>query len=274
MFDLNDLLNGTLNHFKDTLSGHSGDSRRESGIQFLNASLRSYFGVDTLRDVTGFYGIVVSGKESYQVTSAQKAQLLKTQAKGEYASEMSQAYKVYIPEIEPSPIPEAEDDPVLWFYPDVWPTWEVNLRDTLTVGTLVRVEYQDLENLIEPRIVSVEGHIDLAIPAVRSGGLPFKFKTIESTPGGIGGDPGRFSWSNRKKQLSATYTVNGRTYNLRNGDIPKELLISHKSGALLLPDALKDFEKMNAAFKKKFGKDLRVHDAYRPYDNQVSARAP
>lgn len=59
-----------------------------------------------------------------------------------------------------------------------------------------------------------------------------------------------------------------------NGKIPKSKLneISWAKGELLRSDAAEDFEKLNKAFKKKFGYNIGVTDSYRDYAEQVETK--
>ena len=181
-FNISDLLWGTLNHFADTLSHNSADPRRGDARDFLNKMLGEAYGRNTLEDVDVLTGIVFGNLDTYQVTSAQKAGLLTDFIRPGSNTELQHAYKVYIPEIEPSPAPQGSDDPVLWFYPNIFADDSVKQRGQLPVGTIVTVEYTDFENLIDPMIISVEGVISLDLPSVRTGGLPFKFKEAPPLP--------------------------------------------------------------------------------------------
>jgi hypothetical protein len=181
-FNISDLLWGALNHFTDTLSQNSGDPRRGDARDFLNKMLGQTYGRDTLEDVDVLVGIVFGNLDTYQVNSAQKAGLLTDFIRPNSSTELQHAYKVYIPEIEPSPAPKGADDPVLWFYPNVFAAASIRDRGQLPVGTIVTVEYSDFENLLDPMIISVEGEISLALPSKRTGGLPFKFKQAPPLP--------------------------------------------------------------------------------------------
>lgn len=274
MFDLSDLVWGTLNYFKDTLASNSGDPRRDDALDFLNAGLRRTYGRDNLKDVNGFIGIILAALDTYQVAEAQKAGLLRDYARNpsEPGAPLRTAYKVYIPEIEPSPAPKGANDPVLWFYPNIFPSDRLASTTPLSTGDVVKVKYRDMQNLLEPTIVSKEGHVSLAFPSVTTGGLPFKFKTTPPLVGGTGLDPGLYSWSNRAKQLTTKHIPTGIT--LRNGDLERLNLLVHdaETKAKLLPGAMKDFLKMNEAFKKKFGKPLNSTGGYRDYEGQVRVR--
>ena len=181
-FNISDLLWGTLNHFTDTLSHNSGDPRRGDARDFLNKMLGDTYSRNTLEDVDVLTGIIIGSLDTYQVDAAQKAGLLTDFVIPGATTKLQQAYKVYIPEIEPSPIPKGVDDPILWFYPNIFPTGRISQRGQLPVGTVVTVEYTDFENLLDPMIISVEGAISLAFPSKRSGGLPFKFKEAPPLP--------------------------------------------------------------------------------------------
>ena len=272
-FNLSDLVWGTLNYFKDTLSSNSGDPRRDTAEDFLNAGLRRTFGRDTLKDVNGFTGIILAALDTYQVSEAQKAGLLRDYAQNpsEPSEPLRTAYKVYIPEIEPSPAPQGADDPVLWFYPNIFPNDRLATTQQLGPGDIVKVKYRDTQNLIEPTIVSKEGSVSLAFPSVKTGGLPFKFKATPTIVGGPTGDPGRYSWSNRAKQLTSKHLPSGKT--LRNGELESLGLLQTDSetGAQLLPGAMRDFLILNEAFRKKFGKPLQG-SGYRSYEGQVRTR--
>jgi hypothetical protein len=274
MFDVVDLLWGTLNNFQDTLASNSGDPRRDDARNYLNAALNRTYGRNILQDVHGFYGIVFAALDSFQVETAQKEGLLRDYAKmpREPNDEMRTAYKVYIPEIEPSPPPKSASDPILWFYPNIFPRKDISTQQQLGLGTIVRVEYQDMQNLIEPTIVSVEGRIELELPAKSTGGLAFKFKESVPVLGAMGVDPGEYSWSNRAKQKRSLYLPTNQM--LLNGELESLGLLEDdpETGAQLLPGAMIDFKKMNAAFKKKFGKSLVVSGGYRSYEGQVRTR--
>jgi len=181
-FNISDLLWGTLNHFEDTLATNSGDPRRGDPRAFLNKMLQQTYGRNTLEDVEGFVGVVFASLDTYQVHSAQKQGLLTDFYLPDSSTSLCHAYKVYIPEIEPSPPPEGADDPILWFYPNVFPTDKIQQRGQLPPGTIVTVEYRDLENLIDPTIVSVEGHVALNLPASTGTGLRFAFAQAETLP--------------------------------------------------------------------------------------------
>ena len=185
MFDISDLVWGALNYFKDTLATNSGDPRRDSSRDFINAALMKTYGRDTLESVTGFYGIVMAAIDTYQVDQADKPSLLTdyAQSPSDSTTGLRTAYKVYIPEMEPSPTPMSQTDAVLWFYPNMFPTTALQKSTALSPGDLVRVEYRDLQNLIEPTIVSLEGHIPLAFPSTKATGLPFKFKATPAIEG-------------------------------------------------------------------------------------------
>ena len=59
-----------------------------------------------------------------------------------------------------------------------------------------------------------------------------------------------------------------------NGAVPHHLLcgVGFDSGVLLRCDAAAALEDLNAAFRAKFGRDLRVSSSYRDYSSQVATR--
>lgn len=60
-----------------------------------------------------------------------------------------------------------------------------------------------------------------------------------------------------------------------NGTIPRERLctLSWDTGELLLCQAAADLERLNAAFRARYGRTIPINDSYRDYDEQVQARA-
>jgi hypothetical protein len=206
-FNISDLLWGTLNYFTDTLSHNSGDPRRGDARDFLNKMLDETYGRNTLEDVDVLTGIIIGSLDTYQIHAAQKAGLLTDFVLPNSSTELQHAYKVYIPEIEPSPIPKGVDDPILWFYPNIFPTGHISQRGQLPVGTVVTVEYTDFENLLDPMIISVEGEISLAFPSKRTGGLPFKFKKAPPLPPRPESPLGPYSPSEQRppRQTSGTH---------------------------------------------------------------------
>ena len=70
-------------------------------------------------------------------------------------------------------------------------------------------------------------------------------------------------------------TKPGKWGGYENGAIPADVLtpLSWQPEERLRPDAAKDFEKLNAAYKAEFGQDLSLSDSYRSYDEQVALKA-
>jgi len=267
MFDISDLVWGTLNYFKDTLASNSGDPRRDTARDFLNAGLRRTFGRDTLKDVNGFTGIILAALDTHQVAAAQKAGLLRDYSKQtvEGNTEMRTAYKVYIPEIEPSPAPKGADDPVLWFYPNIFPSDRVATTTNLSTGDIVKVKYRDMQNLLEPTIVSKEGHVSLAFPSVKTGGLPFKFKT---TPKLDYRPPSR-----KSGQLIGTYKATGQQ--IGNGELQHASILQHvegpasyKEGLYLIQDAVSSWLNMKRDFEARFPGRTLTGTGYRDFEKQ------
>ena len=268
-FKISDLVWGALNYFKDTLATNSGDPRRDNSRDFINAALLKTYGRDTLESVTGFYGIVMAAMDTYQVDQSEKSSLLT-----DYAVNPSQpfcdlrtAYKVYIPEMEPSPAPTSQTDPMLWFYPNIFPNRALQLDRMLSPGDLVRVEYRDMQNLIEPTIVSVEGHIPLAFPATKATGLAFKFKAAKNLP--HRGDP-----TGRGAQETATYKATGQK--IGNGELQNTGILVHlagppdySSGLHLIQDAAESWGTMKRDFEAKFPGRTLTGTGYRTFEKQA-----
>jgi LAS superfamily LD-carboxypeptidase LdcB len=59
-----------------------------------------------------------------------------------------------------------------------------------------------------------------------------------------------------------------------NGDIPADVLcgVAFDSDVLVRCDAAADLERLNAAFRERFGHDISISDSYRDYAGQVLAR--
>jgi len=94
-----------------------------------------------------------------------------------------------------------------------------------------------------------------------------------STVGGNPNDPGTFSWSNHKKQLTRTWKPTGLV--MKNGEIENSgLLVTVPciAGAVIVKEALEDLCKLAAAFKAKFKKPLKSLQGYRTYSGQVKQR--
>jgi len=140
-------------------------------------------------------------------------------------------------------------------------------------GTLVSIIYAD-EKFQKPQIIKVGPKIfDINL---QNSSIKMDFKDKKSMLMGPRGtvskdDPGIFSWSNRAKQETAIYIPTGEPIN--NGELEEAGLLytDPASGAQLIKDAKDDWLKLTAAYKRKFGKQLKG-SGYRTYDSQVNVR--
>jgi len=172
-----DLKFGTLNAIEDQNVKNSGDKRRTSSLQALNASIREEYETNTLEDVEVFRGIVVHKRPIRTPRYQNRSSLLRGFIAGDpelpetsapaaaedtgnnqvYKAAPYTAYKVYVPELEPRPAPSNFNDPVLHTYPDILtPPGRPDLKD-LPLGAIVEVVYEDPARLYNPQIVNGTG---------------------------------------------------------------------------------------------------------------------
>lgn len=190
---ISDITHGFLNNLQDTADGTSGDRRRTDAVTSINKATSEVFSVNTLKQVTELRGIIVSYRQvnysTYQNrTSMLKNYVYKTSDTTEELEDKpidftSYAYKVYIPELECRPVPLGPDDPVLITYPDVFSDISEDSLLPMELGTLVSVEYEDFENLFNPRITKKVGG-PIQIENISSEALDKLFK--ENIPAVIG----------------------------------------------------------------------------------------
>ena len=195
-FKLKDLKFGTLNNVQENSSGRTGDRRRTSTTAALRMTMGEAFGKNQLRGLREYNGIIVHARAVDYPSYGNRGSLLReyvsadnSEESDEKSEEMielgeyeSLVYKVYIPELEPRPVPTSDKDPILRTYADVYS----NLADPLPPGTLVVVRYEDDMTLFNPRIVArlsnpvaIEGFEDSKINALKG----FKgSKTLAPTP--------------------------------------------------------------------------------------------
>jgi lysozyme len=196
---LGDLPWGTLNWIQESDRGLSGDRRRTSPVTSLRLAVESAYAKDALNNVTEFNGVVVSYREVSYASYKNKTALLEKyliclnsetdevveRSLGTSAQGVSPvyAYKVYIPELEPRPAPRGAWDPVLLTYPDVYS--DIDSKTPLSLGDLVAIKYENVDNLFNPRIVRKVGgpiQIESSTPAE----LSKTFK--EGVPATLGND--------------------------------------------------------------------------------------
>ena len=143
----------------------------------------------------------------------------------------------------------------------------------LQFGKFVKIANTRVQNITErvpEACASLEGLFNNASGLSLVGGRPGEAPTE---------DPGTFYWSNRKRQLTARWTHDdgehdwaGKT--LQNGEIaniPGLLVKDPASGVTLLKPAMDDWLQLAAAYKAKFGKQLKA-SGYRTYSSQVAVR--
>tara|TARA_B100000700_G_scaffold150974_1_gene167668 strand:- start:91027 stop:92283 length:1257 start_codon:yes stop_codon:yes gene_type:complete len=169
-----DLPFGTLNPLEDKNVAHSGDRRRTSSLNALNAATSRAYGVSTLQTIQRFKGIIVNRRvitmprysnrmdllQGYVATNLEgtsDAGAVQSRTSGgrddPYRSPGRVAYKVYIPELEPRPAPKNAEDPVIKTYPDIFTVAGRNDLLALPIGAVVDVEYEDRHRLFGPKIV-------------------------------------------------------------------------------------------------------------------------
>ena len=169
--NLRDLPFGIMNNIADG-GGPSTDRRRTDPLEFLRLSTETAYGRNALRNKQTFEGIVVALRpitfpsvrskgdlfKEYTAKSTSKKDPEDTTKNKSTSTETakdypSTVYKVYIPELEPRPAPRGTGDPILATYPDVYS----DITSEISIGNLVRVSYEDVENLYNPRIVAITG---------------------------------------------------------------------------------------------------------------------
>ena len=227
-FELSDLTYGVLNNFQESGMQNSVSRRRSSGQDYINSALAAANAKDALSSVSALYGIVVQVlAESYCYAAAGSRDLFLKQAEYNKNSEApdneledySFYYKVYIPEIEPRPLPRSQADPVLHTYQ------RVNILDSvaaehqmgLVPGTIVKVEYGDFQNLLDPTIVGVEGSV---VPSFLKEVDPCTNLTADSFRGGGKSLPGvRIATNNYVYQLKSNRLGGSELEQYEQGDI-------------------------------------------------------
>mgnify|MGYP003641504594 CR=1 FL=1 len=172
-----DLKFGTLNDIEDKNVRNSGDRRRTSSLQALNASMRAEYDPNTLEDIDIFRGIVVHKRQIQTPRYQNRTSLLRSfvasapdlppeasasieNTTGNDRSPKAEsytAYKVYVPEMDPRPAPSSFTDPILHTYPDVLtPPGREDLKD-LPLGAIVEIMYEDPDRLFNPSITEGTG---------------------------------------------------------------------------------------------------------------------
>ena len=290
---------GVLNDFRPA-DGLSGDRRSLTTTDAISAVLEQAFTPDAMANKTVFGGIVFgtylgdqpvisNPMENLQYVSSQLERANNPELTGEA---IYYKYKVYVHEDDPRVLIDIDEllrgsagklnlkgmslSARVDTLPEATLALEAEIPGTLRAilpGTLVSIIYTD-EKFQRPQIIKVGPKIfDINF---QDSSIKIDFKNKRPMIMGPRGtvskdDPGIFSWSNKAKQKSATYIPTDTViYNgeLENSDL---LFTDPNSGAKLIKDAKDDWLKLTAAYKEKFGKQLKG-SGYRTYDSQVSVR--
>lgn len=160
---------GDWNRLKD-VRPLSLSASRTSAIQQVNGVLQESYSKNCLINVNEFYGVVVDIYDR-TVPTAEKRSSQRNLAGTADALVKDCApyrvYKVYIPELYCQPAPKYLGDPVLASYPEIHDS--DNLMHLPAIGSIVRVKYDNFEDLYGGIIVSIDGAIaGDVIPTLRS----------------------------------------------------------------------------------------------------------
>ena len=289
---------GSLNEISAN-PGPSADRRATTTTEALSRALADIYTPDALADKTTFLGIVLISYPTKLPRQGSKQELLHTPTpiegeNGEAGHRLYpyyDVYKVYIPELEPIPLNWDDPNPSgnqmtlqqrVMTFDDIIPSNEI-LRDRpgpIPAGTIVAVQYEDLSQLKNPRIVGVNGggpafDIDLQAGAT---GLKHAWQR-----GGIETSLSGFPWSDKKLQKTAIWSTTDARYSnwngtvLRNGevqDVPglmREHKKNDKTHCQLLEPAYIDWQLLRSAYKNRFGEELHG-SGYRTWAGQVAVR--
>jgi len=163
--DFLELIFGTFNNLRDLTSINSGSRRRGDSVSYANSALQMAFSKDTLSNKKQFYGIVINNRDMSGAPYAKRGPLLTDFALSTDTNNPSgtgyKTYKVYVPELECRPYPLDAADPVIYTYPDVYLSSELEEKigtdAQIPLGAIVVIEYDNLTTLKDPLIVAYEG---------------------------------------------------------------------------------------------------------------------
>tara|TARA_A100001515_G_scaffold142304_1_gene140806 strand:- start:303 stop:1487 length:1185 start_codon:yes stop_codon:yes gene_type:complete len=185
---------GTLNNISDA-GGPSTDRRRTNPLEFLRLSTEEAYSRDALANKDSFEGIVIAKRtitypsvknksallKDYVIKSAQKSDNKEVEQTADYPTFV---YKVYIPEIEPRPVPRGTGDPIIATYADVYSDVTPSANG-IDIGSIVRVIYEDVGTLYGPKISAIVSPPVLLAGYEKQQRLDHAFKT-NGTPLPVG----------------------------------------------------------------------------------------
>ena len=147
----------TMNPLEDQTERGSGDPRRGTSKRFINRTLASMYSKNCLVNTDEFYGIVVLKyrRDTGNINLPHTVMASMTMTGDKHTTSNHNVYKVYVPELECRPYPQALNDPILATYQDVVEGAGIGCAP----GDIVRIQYGDLGNMKNPRIVSKEGQV-------------------------------------------------------------------------------------------------------------------
>ena len=151
---------GFLNDVSDTGMEGSTDRRRSQGVDYLRSAINSNYQRRALEKIAVFTGIVVAVGEKISIAARNPDVILKQNAvnKNWFSNDEGdnvKVYKVYIPEIECRPAPASYRDPIIATYYDVYSSLGTGFFDKEpTVGSVVSVRFDNLNNFSGPRIIA------------------------------------------------------------------------------------------------------------------------
>ena len=160
---------GTFNDLKDRNARNSGSRRRGTSQSYLQAALEKAFSRHGLTSKNQFYGIIINSRSMLGAPYAKRGPLLTDFTLGTGATQSAagtidnRAFKAYIPELEPRPFPLSPDDPVIYTFPDLYMSTELEeilgVDSNLAVGTLAIIEYANLDYLLDPMIIGYDAQL-------------------------------------------------------------------------------------------------------------------
>tara|TARA_R110002110_G_scaffold36367_2_gene121350 strand:+ start:3517 stop:5532 length:2016 start_codon:yes stop_codon:yes gene_type:complete len=151
---------GFLNDVSDTGMEGSTDRRRSQGVDYLRSAINSNYQRRALEKIAIFTGIVIAVGEKISIAARNPDVILAQNALDKSwlsnnDGETVKVYKVYIPEIECRPAPASYNDPIIATYYDVYSSLSTGFfKKEPTVGSVVSVRFDNLNNFSGPRIIA------------------------------------------------------------------------------------------------------------------------